>query len=175
MRESNTGKVYFLNERGRRSAVRWIRKRAESPAAPPTEHHPPSAQETTWLSRALFIQGLYLVVMWVAEATNLLSVEQGGDLHAWTLSLFPPEILVAAAAMCGAYQLQRISDRRDVFALVTAGGLMFLSVERLVLLVSAAMNHILLPGERLQITAMGICLGVAVWTVSHSLRLRAGR
>jgi hypothetical protein len=175
MREGNTGKVYFLSERGRRSAARWARKRAESPSQPPAERRPPSPQETTWLSRALFIEGLYLVLIWVAEGTDMLAFEHNGDIHQWMFSLFPAEILVASVAIFGAYQLQRASERRDVFALVSAGGLMFLSVERLALLVSAGMSHALSPVERLQITAMGICLGVGIWTVSHSLRLRAER
>lgn len=171
MRESNTGKVYFLSERGRRSAARLVRRRNEPPIAP-AERRPPSPQETIWLSRALFVEGLYLVLMWVAEGTDLLAFEHTSDIHQWMFSLLPAEIFVAAAAIFGAYQLQR---QRDVFALVTAGGLMFLSVERLALLVSAGLNHALSPGERLQITAMGICMGVGIWTVSHSLRLRAER
>lgn len=175
MGESNTGKVYFLSERGRRSVARFTRRRPESPPPPPAERHPPSTQETTWLARALFIEGFYLVLMWVAEGTDLIAFEHRGDVHQLIFSLFPAEILVAAAAIFGAYQLQRPSPRRDVFALIAAGGLMFLAVERLTLLVSASMGHALSPGERLQITAMGICLGVGIWTVSHSLRLRTDR
>lgn len=172
MGESNTGKVYFLSERGRRTAARLLRKRSESPSLP-SERRAPSPQESSWLSRALFIEGLYLVLMWVAEGTDLLAYERSGEMNQWMFSLFPAEIFVAVVAIFGAFQLQRPSERRDVFALLAAGGLMFLAVERLALLASASGNHALSPGERLQITAMGICLGLGVWTVSHSLRLRA--
>ncbi len=175
MGESNTGKVYFLSDRGRRSAARLIRKRSDPQAASPVERHPPTPQETAWLARLLFIEGLYLVLMWVAEGTDILAFERNGEIRNWMLSLFPAEILVAAAAIFGAYQLQRVTEKRDVFALVAAGGLMFLAVERLALLASAAVGHVLSPGERLQVTAMLVCIGVSVWTISHSMRLRIER
>jgi hypothetical protein len=51
----------------------------------------------------------------------------------------------------------------------------FIALERLTLLISGGLRHDLSPGERLEITAMGVCMGVGVWAVSHSLRFRAER
>jgi len=175
MGEGNTGKIYFLSERGRRSAARLIRKRSEPAASPTADRRKPSAQETTWLSRALFIEGLYFTLIWLAEGTDFFAFGPDNNLDQWLYSFFPAEIFVAVVAIVGAYELQRHAGARDTFALVAAGGLVFLALERLALLVSGAFRHALTPGERLEITAMGICMGVGVWTVSHSLRLRAER
>jgi len=175
MSESNPGKVYFLSERGRRTAARLLRKRAESSGSSPSERRKPSSQETTWLARALFIEGLYFALLWLGEGTDLFALEPTNGLRQWLTSFFPAEILVAATAILGAYELQRHAGKRDVFALLAAGGLVFLAVERLTLLISGGIHHDLTPAERLEITAMGICLSVGIWTVSHSLRLRAER
>jgi hypothetical protein len=152
-----------------------LRKRTE-PAAPPSgERRKPSPQETTWLARALFIEGLYFALLWLAEGTDLFSFEPDNGLKQWLYSFFPAEIFVAVMAVVGAYELQRHAGKRDAFALVAAGGLVFLALERLTLLISGGLRHDLAPGERLEITAMGLCIGVGVWTVSHSLRFRAER
>jgi hypothetical protein len=175
MNEGNTGKIYFLSGRGRRSTARVARKRAEPPGSSTAERRKPSVQETTWLARALFIEGLYFVLLWLAEGTDLFSFEPDTGLRQWLYSFFPAEIFVAVVAFVGAYELQRFAGKRDAFALVAAGGLVFLALERLTLLISGAFRHDLSPGERLQITAMGICIGVGVWVISHSLRSRAER
>lgn len=175
MGEGHTGKIYFLSERGRRSTPRVVRKRSESPSGSPPERHRPSPQETTWLSRALFIEGMYFTLLWLAEGTDFFVLEPESPLRQWIYSFFPAEIFVAAMAIVGAYQLQRHAGERDVFALVAAGGLMLLALERLTLLISGGFRHDLTPGQRLEITAMGICLCVGVWTVSHCLRYRADR
>jgi hypothetical protein len=170
----NTGKIYFLSERGRRS-TRPMRKRNEPASNAPAERHRPSVQETTWLSRALFIEGLCFTLVWLAEGTDFFGLEPDNGLHQWLYSAFPAEMFVAVVALVGAYELQRHAGKRDTFALLAAGGLVFLALERLALLVSAGFRHELAPGERLQITAMGICIGIGVWTISHSLRSRAER
>jgi hypothetical protein len=174
MNEGNTGKIYFLSERGRRSAARILRKRSEPPGSS-AERRKPSPQETTWLARALFIEGLYFALLWLAEGTDLFSFEPDSGLRQWLYSFFPAEIFVAVIAVLGAYELQRQAGKRDSFALVAAGGLIFLALERLTLLISGGLRHDLSPGERLEITAMGICMGVGIWAISHSLRLRAER
>jgi hypothetical protein len=175
MSEGNPGKVYFLSERGRRTAARVLRKRPEPPSSSNGERRKPSSQETTWLARALFIEALYFVLLWLGEGTDLFALEPSNGLKQWLYSFFPAEILVAATAFIGAYELQRYAGKRDVFALLAAGGLVLLAVERLTLLISGGIRHDLTPAERLEITAMGICLSVGVWTVSHSLRSRAER
>jgi hypothetical protein len=175
MGQGNTGKIYFLRERGRRAAARVIRKRSEPAVSSTAERRKPSAQETTWLARALFIEGLYFTLIWLAEGADLFAFEPDNGLHPWLYSFFPAEIFVAAVAIFGAHELQKHAGTRDTFALVAAGGLLFLALERLVLLVSGGFRHPLTPGDRLEITAMGICMGVGVWTVSHSLRSRAER
>lgn len=175
MNEGNTGKVYFLSGRGRRSTARIIRKKSEPPGGLPSERRKPSPQETTWLSRALFIEGLYFALLWLAEGTDLFSFEPESGLRQWLYSFFPAEVFVAVIAVIGACELQRHAGKHDAFALVAAGGLIFLALERLTLLVSGGFRHDLSPGERLEITAMGICMGVGIWTVSHSIRFRAER
>ena len=175
MNEGNTGKVYFLSGRGRRSAARMIRKKSEPAGSSSGERRKPSPQETTWLSRALFIEGLYFVLLWLAEGTDLFSFQPDTSLRQWLYSFFPAEIFVAVIAFVGAYELQRHAGKHDTFSLVAAGGLVFLALERLTLLISGGFRHDLSPGERLEITAMGICMGVGIWTLSHSLRFRAER
>lgn len=174
MNEGNTGKIYFLSERGRRSTARMLRKRSEPPGSS-AERRKPSPQETVWLARALFIEGLYFALLWLAEGTDLFAFEPDSGLRQWLYSFFPAEIFVAVLAVFGAYELQRQAGKRDAFALVAAGGLIFLALERLTLLISGGLRHDLSPGERLEITAMGICMGVGIWAISHSLRLRAER
>jgi hypothetical protein len=175
MNESNTGKVYFLSGRGRRSMVRTARKRSEPSGGAPTERRKPSPQETTWLARALFIEGLYFGLLWLAEGTDLFSFEPDSGLRQWLYSFLPAEIFVAVLAFVGAYELQRHAGKRDAYSLVAAGGLILIALERLTLLISGGLRHDLSPGERLEITAMGICMGVGVWSISHSLRSRAER
>jgi hypothetical protein len=175
MKDSNTGKIYFFNERGRRSSGRLARKRPEPQNATTGEKRKPSSQETSWLARALFIEGLYFALLWLAEGTDLFSYEPDAGLRQWLYSFFLAEIFLAVMAVFGAYELQRHAGKRDVFALAAAGGLVIIALERLTLLVGGAFRHDLTPGERLEITAMGICIGVGIWTVSHSLRFRAER
>lgn len=174
MGQGNPGKIYFLKERGRRLSQRATRKKSEPPA-PSSERHKPSIQETTWLARALFIEGLYVALLWVAEGTELLSFGTESGSHQWSYSFFPAEIFIAVVAIVGAYEIQRHAGKRDAFALIAAGGFVFLALQRLTLLVSGSFRHDLTPWERLEITAMGVCIGVGVWTVSHSLRCRAER
>jgi hypothetical protein len=173
MNEGNTGKVYFLSGRGRRSMVRTVRKRSEPPGGTAQERRKPSSQETTWLARALFIEGLYFGLLWLAEGTDLFSLEPDSGLRQWVYSFLPAEIFVAILAFVGAYELQRHAGKRDAYSLVAAGGLILIALERLTLLISGGLRHDLSPGERLEITAMGICIGVGVWSISHSLRSRA--
>ena len=173
MNEGNTGKIYFLSDRGRRSTGRLARKRPEPQSASSSERRKPSTQETIWLARALFIEGLYFALLWLAEGTDLFSYEPEAGLRQWLYSFFPAEIFLAVIAVIGAYELQRYVGKRDAFALVAAGGLVLIALERLTLLIGGGFRHELTPGERLEITAMMICIGVGVWTVSHSLRFRA--
>jgi hypothetical protein len=175
MNEGNTGKVYFLSGRGRRSMVRAVRKRSEPTGGTPNERRKPSPQETTWLARALFIEGLYFGLLWLAEGTDLFSFEPDSELRQWLYSFLPAEIFVSVLAFVGAYELQRHAGQRDAYSLVAAGGLILIALERLTLLISGGLRHDLSPGERLEITAMGICMGVGVWSISHSLRSRAER
>jgi len=175
MNEGNTGKIYFLSDRGRRSTSRLARKRPEPPTTSTGERRKPSTQETIWLARALFIEGLYFALLWLAEGTDLFSYEPDAGLRQWLYSFFPAEIFLAVIAVIGAYELQRYVGKRDAFALVAAGGLVLIALERLTLLIGGGLRHELAPGERLEITAMMICIGVGVWTVSHSLRFRAER
>jgi hypothetical protein len=175
MNEGNTGKIYFLSDRGRRSTSRLARKRTEPTSASTAERRKPSTQETMWLARALFIEGLYFALLWLAEGTDLFSFEPDAGLRQWLYSFFPAEIFLAVVAVIGAYELQRHAGKRDAFALVAAGGLVLIALERLTLLIGGGFRHELTPGERLEITAMGICIGVGVWTVSHSIRFRAER
>ena len=175
MNESNTGKVYFLSDRGRRSTSRALRKKPEPASTAPSERRKPSSQETTWLARALFFEGLYFALLWLAEGTAFFSSPSDPGMRQWLYSFFPAEVFLAIIAVLGAYELQRYAGKRDAFALVAAGGLLLIALERLTLLISSALRHDLSPGERLEITAMGICIGVGVWTVSHSLRFRAER
>ncbi len=175
MNEGNTGKVYFLSGRGRRSMVRTVRKRSEPSGGVPSERRKPSPQETSWLARALFIEGLYFGLLWLAEGTDLFSFEADSGLRQWLYSFLPGEIFVAVLAFIGAHELQRHAGKRDAYSLVAAGGLILIALERLTLLISDGLRHDLSPGERLEITAMGICMGVGVWSISHSLRSRAER
>jgi hypothetical protein len=176
MNEGNTGKIYFLSGRGRRSTPRvQLRKKSEPAGSSSAERRKPSPQETVWLARALFIEGIYFALLWLAEGTDLFSFQPDTSLRQWLYSFFPAEIFVAVIAVVGAYELQRHAGKRDAFALVAAGGLVFLALERLTLLISGGFRHDLAPGERLEITAMGICMGVGIWTISHSLRFRAER
>src|SRR4029077_1092500 len=133
MNEGNTGKIYFLSERGRRSAARMLRKRSEPPGSS-AERRKPSPQETTWLARALFIEGLYFALLWLAEGTDLFSFEPDSGLRQWLYSFFPAEIFVAVLAFIGAYELQRFAGKRYASSLVAAGGLVFIALERLTLL-----------------------------------------
>src|ERR1700746_1691302 len=116
MNEGNTGKIYFLSERGRRSTARILRKRSEPPGSS-AERRKPSLQETTWLARALFIEGLYFALLWLAEGTDLFSYEPDAGLRQWLYSFFLAEIFLAVMAVFGAYELQRHVGKRDVFAL----------------------------------------------------------
>jgi hypothetical protein len=173
MSQSNSGKIYFLSGRGRRLAsTRTARKKPEPPSHPPAQRRPPSQQETTWLARALFIEALYLAVLWVTQGTDVFGLAPSASLRQWLSSFFLAELFVAAVAGFGAYELLRSTGRRDIFAVLAAGGLVTLSLQRLTLLVSNGFRQELTPGERLEITAMGICLGVGVWTISHALRMR---
>src|SRR5713101_4038704 len=107
MGEGNTGKVYFLSGRGRRSPSRIVRRRPEPASAASGERRKPSPQETTWLARALFIEGLYFTLLWLAEGTDLFSFQAEGSLRQWLYSFFPAEIFLAVVAVLGAYELQR--------------------------------------------------------------------
>ncbi len=121
------------------------------------------------------MEGMYFALLWLVEGTDFFASAPESPLRQWVDSFFSAEIFVVAMALVGGYQLQRHAGKRDVFSLVAAGGLVPLALERLTLLVSGGFRHDLPPGERLEITAMGICLCVGVWTVSHSLRYRAER
>ena len=67
MNEGNTGKIYFLSGRGRRSTARvQLRKKSEPAGSSSGERLKPSTQETTWLARALFIEGMYFALLWLA-------------------------------------------------------------------------------------------------------------
>jgi hypothetical protein len=175
MAEGNTGKVYFLSERGRRLQSRAARRRPEPPTVSSTERRKPSIQETTWLARALFIEAMYLTFFWIAVGTDLFTVEPHPEVKQWLYSFFPSELFVAVIALIAGYDLMRQAGRHEVFTPLAAGGLIFLALERLTLLIYSGVLHELTPGERLEITAMGICLSVGVWAVSHSLRQRAER
>ncbi len=175
MNEGNTGKVYFLSERGRRSQMKTARRRSEPSPPSSGERRKPSVQETTWLARALFIEAMYLTMFWIAVGTDLFSIEPQPGVKQWLYSFFPSELFVAMVALVAGYDLLRPTGRHEVFAPLAAGGLIFLALERLTLLISSGVLHELTPGERLEVTAMGICLAVGIWAVSHSLRQRAER
>jgi hypothetical protein len=175
MSQSNSGKIYFLSGRGRRSSsARALRRKPEPPSQPAAQRGRPTQQETVWLAWALFIEALYLAVLWLAEGTDLFGIEPNPSLRQWLVSFFPAELFVAGVAAFGAYDLRRSSGRRDVFVLLAAGGLISLALQRLTLLVAGGLRHdfMLTPGQRLEITAMGISLGVGIWTISHALRMR---
>src|ERR1043165_5973242 len=125
MNEGNTGKIYFF-DRGRRSTSRLARKRTEPPSASSGERRKPSTQETTWLARALFIEGLYFALLWLAEGTDLFSYEPDAAIRQWLYSFFLADVFLAVMAVFGAYELQRHAGKRDVFALVAAGGLVII-------------------------------------------------
>jgi hypothetical protein len=174
MKESNTGKLYFLRDRGRRPPVRPPRRRPDAgPAAQTT--HGPSAQETIWLARVLCLQGAYLILYWVAISADLISPEFHEAAGGWLYSALPADLFVAAAAGVGGYDLLSRPARRDSFVLLASGGLIFLSLQRLAFQVTAGMHRPLAPGERLAVTAMGVSLCVGIWALSHSLRQRAER
>src|SRR5205823_4408423 len=108
MNEGNTGKIYFLSGRGRRSTARMpLRKKSEPVGSSSGERRKPSPQETVWLARALFIEGMYFALLWLAEGTDLFSFQPETGLRQWLYSFFPAEIFVAVIAVFGAYELQR--------------------------------------------------------------------
>ena len=171
MNNENTGKLYFLRDRGRRLMARPTLKRTESPRTPPGERHRPSPQETVWLARVLFAEAAYLILYWVAIGTEVLGVEGLQTPGVWGYSFLPADFFVVVTAAIGGFDLAYRDGKRSVFVLLAAGGLSFLTLERLAFRISAAAQHPLTPGERFEITVMGISLCVAVWAVSHSMRL----
>lgn len=175
MNDGNTGKLYFLRDRGRRLMPRPTRRRTEGTRAPAGEGRRPSRQETQWLARVLFVESASFVLYWLAVATDLVVIRGSEALGAWLYSFLPAELFVAVAAAIGGFDLFYREGKRDIFVVLAAGGVIFLSLERLAYRIPAGLHRALAPSERLEITAMGICLCVGVWAVSHSLRLRADR
>jgi hypothetical protein len=174
MSDSNSGKLYFLKDRGKRNLPRPARKRPE--AAPPGERRrAPSPQETLWLARVLFFQAAYFGLYWIGVATEVLTIEGETEFRVFLYSFLPADVFIAAMAGIGSYDLVRSPGKRDLFVLLAAGGLIFLALDRLTYGIVSSFQHDLKPGERLEITAMGICLCVGIWAVSHSLRMRAER
>lgn len=171
---ADAGKLYFLKDRGRRPAGRLVRKRPEGSKRPASERRKPSAQETAWLGRALLAAAVYLAFYWVGIATGVFPLE-GQDERAWLYSFLPADLFVAVVAAIGAVDLLGNGAKREIFVLLGGGGLILLTLERIAYRISSSMHHALTPGERLEVTAMGICLSIGVWVVSHSLRLRAER
>ena len=175
MHDGNTGKLYFLRDRGRRLMPRQTRKRPEGTRDPVGERRYPSPQEAQWLGSVLFAAATYLVLYWVAVATDVFGIENPETSGLWRYSFLPADLFVAVAAAIGGFDLVARGGKRDVFVLLAAGGAIFLALERLAYRISAGAHHILTPGERLEITAMGIFLCVGVWAISHSMRLRPDR
>jgi hypothetical protein len=106
---------------------------------------------------------------------DLVSTESDAQVRLWTLSFLVPDLFVAVVSGLGSYDLAWRPGKREVFVLLAAGGLLFLSLERLTYGISAGFVQELRPGDRLEITAMGLALCVGIWAVSYSLRVRAER
>src|ERR1041384_6936362 len=111
MNDSNSGKLYFLKDRGRRPAPRLPRKRPDSAAT--AERHRPSPQETLWLARALFVQAVYLILYWGASGMELSSTDADSPARLWTLSSLLPDVFVAVVASLGSYDLAWRPGKRD--------------------------------------------------------------
>jgi hypothetical protein len=174
MADSNSGKLYFLKDRGRRHSLRQARKRPETNAAGDRKRAP-SPQETVWLSRVLALQAAYFSLYWVAVSTEVLGIEGDTALRTWLYSLLVPELFVIAMAGMGSYDLMRNPGKRDLFVLLAGGSLVFLSLARLTYGIASSFRHDLAPGERLEMVAMFSTLCVAIWAISHSQRMRMER
>jgi hypothetical protein len=172
MSDRNSGKLYYLRDRGRRAAV--VPKKRQEPSRKVLEDgRKPSLQETVWLGRGLLGVAAYLTAYWLAVATGVLSLEIGGDVPKWVWSLFVADVFVGAAAVVGGYELSRGRDKRDLFAVLAAGALICLSLARIAHTFTATLERNLSPGERLEVSAVAACLCIGVWVVSHALRSRS--
>lgn len=173
---NDSGKLYFLKDRGRRLAARSARRRFEGPTASGSDRRKPSPQETLWLGRVLVVQAAYLGLYWLGIVSGLVSVEEQGELRLLVYSFLPADLFLGVVAAIGGYDLLQRPAKRDLFVVLAAGGLIFLALEQLTYGITASFRHQpLSPGERLEVTAMGISLCVGIWAVSHSLRMRAER
>ncbi|MGH7857085.1 MAG: hypothetical protein ACREQY_07095, partial [Candidatus Binatia bacterium] len=133
-----------------------------------------SSPEALWLSRILIAEAAYLVLYWLAVVGGVIDVPEGTDSRMWLYSFVLADLFVAAVAGLAGFDLLRGSQRRDFFLLLAAGGMIFLSLERLTYGIASSFLRDLTPGERLQVTLMGVSLYVALWAASYALRARRG-
>lgn len=173
MSSRNTGKLYFLRDRGRRALVGAARKRIEA-VKKPSDARSPTSQETVWLARSLYAVGAYLTLHWIAVLSGVLLLAGEAELGSWNRSV-AADLLVAALAIAGGIQISRAVEGRDLFSLAAAGGIACLAVTRIESAFRASLARDLAPGERLEICVVAACLLIGIWTVSHSLRMRADR
>ena len=175
MNDRDTGKLYYLRDRGRRSSATAQKKRPDSSKKSSEDGRRPSVQETIWLGRALFGVAMYLAAYWMAVVSGALSLEPNGEVAKWVYSLFLADLFVVVAATIGGYELTRGGERRDLFAIIAGGALISLSLSRFAHTFTSTLERNLAPGERLEVSAVAACLCVGVWVVSHALRSHAER
>jgi hypothetical protein len=169
-----SGKLYFLRDRGRRPASRLQRKRTDGLGATGAERTRTSSPEALWLSRILIGEAGYLILYWLGVVGGVVDAAEGNDSRMWLYSFLPADLFVASASGLAGFDLLRSSVRRDFFLLIAAGGLIFLSLERLTYGIASSFLRDLTPGERLQVTLMGVSLYVGMWAASYALRTRRG-
>jgi len=170
----SSGKLYYLRERGRRAAPKQPRRRVDGAGASDADRHGPPSREALWLSRILFIEAGYLVVYWLGVALGVVAVPEATESRLWLYSFVPGDLAVAAVTGVAAWELLDRRVRRDFFLVLSAGGLVFLSLSRLAYGIGASFAADLTPGQRLHVTVMGVCLYVGLWAASYALRARRG-
>lgn len=169
---ADSGKLYYLRDRARRPAGRHPRRRTEGAAAVDTNGRSPVSRETLWLSRILVAEAAYLVLWWAGVGVGVVALPEHPESRLWTYSFLPADFLVAAISGLAAWELVRRSEKRDVVLVLAAGGLVFLSLSRLTHGIASSFVSAMTPGQRLQVTLMGVCLYVGLWAASYALRTK---
>lgn len=173
MNDGNTGKLVFLKDRGKRSVLRFARRRTDAARRTITERNRPTDKETLWLSRAFFGVAAYVALTWLAIGTGLAELGTSTEARDWMWSLLLADIAITVLAVLGGYELASASSAAGFYVRFAAGALLTFGLMRIGHAARESFARDLVPIERLEVCAIVACLWVGMWTISYSLRLRA--
>lgn len=158
MASGDTGKLVYLERSRRRVASRKVAR----PRQPP---QPVSDKETRWLGVGLFAGGGATALSWLIAGPE--GSASGGSAVA--------ALLVIVLSVAAGRRLRANHSGALVPALLAAGSLLYLGLDRLTSGILAAAAGDLSLAERTDVLVSAFCLSIGVWTVSHFLRLSGER